>query len=190
MAREPVWIAVWRMNRVFPTVVAGLLGVNLIAFAVAGFLVTPRLERLEKDFVGLQQEYRKVRRGEETPNSRRRIFQQGREDLQTFRAALPPERDFTALLDDLFSMAGTAGLDIDRIDYDPEAVEGEGLLSYSLNFNVRGDYGQVKKFIFLIEHSPRLVAIEKLSLNKARETAAGQVALQLRLTTYFRMDER
>ncbi|AMV72777.1 hypothetical protein JCM30471_12930 [Desulfuromonas carbonis] len=188
MVRESLWAAIWRTNRVLPILIGILLLVSLAAAAVAFWYVGPQLAALENDFLRAQQNYRDARKSGEVDESPQGLFRRGLADLQTLAAAIPDRTDFTGLIGDLFAMAGQSRLAIDRVNYDPAPVKGEEeLLSYTVSFTVTGDYGQVKKFIYLIEHSPRLVAIEELNLN----TSSGaerpdQINLGLRLTTYFR----
>lgn len=187
MVRESLWEAIWRINRVLPAVIGILLLLNLAAAGVAIWYVGPQLATLENDFLRAQQNYRDARKSGEVDESPQGLFRRGLADLQTLSAAIPDRTEFTGLISDLFAMAGQSRLDIDRVNYAPAPVKGEEeLLSYTLSFNVSGDYGQVKKFIYLIEHSPRLVAIEELTLNSSEGQRPGQINLGLRLTTYFR----
>jgi len=188
MTRESLWAAIWRTNRVLPSIIGALLLLNLAAAGLAIWYVGPQLARLESDFLREQQSYRDARKSGEIDESPQGLFRRGLADLQTLAAAIPDRTEFTGLISDLFSMAGQSRLDIDRVNYAPAPVKGEDeLLSYTVSFTVTGDYGQVKKFIYLIEHSQRLVAIEELNLNTSSgEQRPGQINLGLRLTTYFR----
>lgn len=186
MARESFWTAVWRTNRLLPILIGVLVLCNLAALGLLQMVVGPRLESLDREFFNLQKSYREARRAEEGPRTIQNDYRRNLHDLDLFRAAIPEKSQLTGLIAELFSMAGNAGLTIDRIDYNPKPVEAEDLLSYSLTFNVSGDYGQIKKFIFLIEHSTRLIAIEQLGLNAPREAATKNISLRLGLTTYFR----
>lgn len=188
MAREPLWITAWRMNRMPPLIIGVLLVLNLAAWAVAILVVAPRQEELGQQLLDLQATYRAARQGDETPNALEAVYRSGRRDLQTFRDSIPPEEMLTGLIDELFTLSRQAGLQIERINYDPEELEKEKLRRYTLIFNVSGDYGQLKKFVYLIEHSPRLVAIEQLVLNAPRDVKPDRIGLRLSLTTYFRLD--
>ena len=186
MPRESIWIALWRINRPLPVLVGILLSLNLVAAGVALWYVGPHQARLEADFVQQQQSYREARATDQFDASPQGIFRQGLVDLHTLSGEIPDIDKFTGLLEDLFAMARKTNLAIDQVTYNPSPVKGEDLVSYSLAFAVSGDYGQVKKFIYLIEHSPRLVAIEALTLNSAGARTPGEINLGLNLTTYFR----
>lgn len=186
MPRESIWTALWRINRPLPILVGILLALNLVAGGIAVWYVTPRQQRLESDFVQRQQAYREARATSQFDASPQGIFHQGLADLDALSKEIPDIDKFTGLLEDLFVMARKANLAIDQVTYHPSPVKGEDLVSYSLGFSVTGDYGQVKKFIYLIEHSSRLVAIDTLTLNAAGGRTPGEINLGLSLTTYFR----
>lgn len=185
MEKESFWAALWRANRILPIITGGLLLVNLVVAGLAVWVVAPRLAASEQAYLARQQEYRDARSGE-VDNSPAGIYRRGRRDIKTFLDMIPEQASFTGLLKDLFGMAGKAGLAIDQVTYDPSPVKNEELLSYTLSFSVSGDYGKVKKFIFLIEHSPRVLVIDELNLKSVNEKLPGQITLGLRLTTYFR----
>jgi type IV pilus assembly protein PilO len=187
MAREALLQAVWRTNRILPIVLGLLLLVGVLLLGINSLVVTPRLENLERDFIRRQEAYRQARLAGESADTPEALFRQGQADLETFRQAIPPRGDFPALVGDVFDLAGITGLTIDRIEYAPKILESEGLLQYSLTFNVGGSYGQIKKFVYLLEHSTRLIAIEELALNSAQ--TPDTISLRLKLATYFRMDE-
>ena len=61
------------------------------------------------------------------------------------------------------------------------------LLQFSLNFNVMGNYEQIKKFVHSLEQSVRLITIKQISLQGAD---ADGVNLRLSLETFFRPGSR
>ena len=60
-------------------------------------------------------------------------------------------------------------------------------MRFELNFNVSGEYEQVKRFIHSLEQSSRLLAIKQIGLQGADDKA---VSLRLNLETYFRSGGR
>jgi type IV pilus assembly protein PilO len=190
MARESIILTAWRLNRNVPILIGGLVILNILAYAMTTYLVAPRLNALERLYIDRQAQVREARLSGQngaSAASPRGIYRQGEEDLGKFRAAIPSRAEFTALIGEVYSLAGKAGLSIDRIAYDPKEVTGRGLLRYSLNFSVRGDYGQIKRFVYSLEQSDRLIAIEELSLSGG-EAEEGEVNLRVRLSTYFKTD--
>jgi type IV pilus assembly protein PilO len=192
MARESILLTAWRLNRRIPILIVGLILLNIAAYVVMSNVVAPRLDALERRYIERQSQVREVRLTGQTgaaAGSPREIYRRGVEDLGQFRTAIPPRTEFTALIGEVFSLAGKAGLSIDRIGYDPKEVAGQELLRYTLDFSVSGDYGQIKRFVYSLEQSDRLIAIEELSLSGGEgKSKEGDVNLRVRLTTYFKTD--
>jgi len=96
---------------------------------------------------------------------------------------VPDYQEFTGLIDELLVLSSRARLNITQISYRSEMLKEAPLLQYSLDFTVTGDYEQLKKFIFALEQSVRLITIKQISLQSAEETG---VNLRLGLETFFR----
>jgi type IV pilus assembly protein PilO len=175
-----LFAAIWRVNRWLPLLVLGWLLINLALHGWLHFALSPRVEAQQRQLLHLQAEARQM--GGDNGDQ---ILRQSREDLQTFRQAIPPKSGLTALVQEIFTLAAQAGLVIERVSYQPREVAEQGLLHYGLTFSVGGSYGQLKKFIFSLEQSPRLLAIEDISLSGADHQT---VNLSIRLLTYFRPD--
>jgi hypothetical protein len=58
-------------------------------------------------------------------------------------------------------------------------------VQYGLNFQLEGSYDQIKHMIFLLENSPRTIAINKVQFQR-RTAQSGRVVLGLDLETWFR----
>jgi type IV pilus assembly protein PilO len=188
MARESIFLAAWRLNKAVPLLIGGLLLLNGAAYALMTYVVAPGIDDLERRYIERQSSVRQLRQAGAATGSPQEIYRRGVEDLEKYRAAIPSRTEFTALIGEIFSLAKKAGLSIDRISYDPKEIPDHDLLRYALNFSLGGDYGQVKKFVFSLERSERLIIIEELSLSGGGEPSQGDVNLRLRLSTYFRTD--
>ena len=189
MARESLLVAAWRFNRKYPLIILGLLLLNLAVYFLMVYLVTPWVGELERRFIEQQAQVRQTQQGLAALATPQTIFRRGQSDLQSFRDQVPLRSEFPALMSDLYLLARKAGLDIERITYDPKLLTEAELLRYGLVFAVAGDYGQVKRFVHSLEQSSRLIAIEEIALS-AGENEQGQssVLLRLRLSTYFKAD--
>ena len=143
-----------------------------------------RAEKLERQYISQQSEVRKAEQGGRSAESPLVVYARGNRDLQTFRQAIPTKKELTGLIGEIFSLASTSGLKIDRISYKPERLKDVRLLQYGLSFNVSGTYNQVKKFAHIIEQSSRLLTIDDMSLNTGQQ--GKDVDLKLNLTTFFR----
>lgn len=113
-------------------------------------------------------------------------IEQMEKDLLRFSDLVPPKQQFSDFLGELFQLSDQAKLKIDRISYQPKIDQEKGYLFYSLNFSVDGNYAQLKKFIHLLENSPRILVIDHIALNEKKDQASRIVSLQIKLTTVFR----
>ncbi len=179
--------AIWQQNRILPVLIGVLLVLNLAAFSLAEFYLVPRVSSLEQRLLDRQGQLRRQQQGRDPDTTLRTAYRQGREELERFQQAIPEKARFTLLIEDLFAMAHAAGLDIRQIDYSPKVIESNLLLSYTLVFSVGGSYEQIKKFVFALENSPRVIALDELSLSHA-EAEGQSVTMRLRFTTFFRAD--
>lgn len=181
---ERLIAAVWRTNRVFPSVIAALLLLNVLAYLGISQLFAPRVAELERRYIAAQADARQaIHRREQLATPQQR-YRKNEEDLQAFWKAIPPRAQFSELIREIFSISGEAGLTIERISYEPKA-EGS-VLRYALAFSVGGNYGQIKKFIHALEQSPRIIAIEELALSGKEASEGEPVSLRVRLSTYFK----
>jgi type IV pilus assembly protein PilO len=186
MDRESILLIAWRLNRVLPLLVGALLLLNVVAYLALNYLASPQRDALEKQLADLQAKVRQARQADADAKTPAEIYRRGEADLQNFRAVIPLKGEFPALLGEIFSLAGQAGLTIDQISYQPKEEEGQGLLRYGLAFSVHGDYSQVKRFIYSLEQSERLIVIDGLALSGGRESGEAMVELRLQLATFFR----
>jgi type IV pilus assembly protein PilO len=187
MGKESFFLAAWRLNKGFPVGIAVLLVFNIVAFALITFFISPRIDALEREYIGLQAQVRQGRLAGQQSQNPQAIYRNGKEDLKKFWEAIPPKTEFTALIGEIFSLAQNAGLGIDQITYTPKEEE-KGLLSDALAFTVTGTYQQIKKFIFSLEQSRRLIALEEISLSGGEQSGQEQVSLRLKLSTYFKTE--
>lgn len=104
--------------------------------------------------------------------------------LQEFHSTIPNQNELPALIEELFSYAAKLNISIEQVNYQPHVLERHGLLQYDLNFQLEGSYDQIKHMIFLLENSPRIIAINKLRFH-SRTAGSGKVVLGLDLETYF-----
>ncbi|WP_020676038.1 type 4a pilus biogenesis protein PilO [Geopsychrobacter electrodiphilus] len=111
------------------------------------------------------------------------------EDLEHFYQIIPQRSGLGNFIGRIYSYAGDAGIDIAQISYVAKPVETTKLLSYTLNFGVSGSYPQLKKFIYLLENSPSVLILDKISLNSHHQEKNDVVGLQIELKTFFQGGE-
>ena len=169
-----------------PVALAVLCVLNIVSYLLVTGMYKKRAEQLERQYISQQSEVRKAEHGGRAAESPLVVYARGNRDLKVFRQAIPPKRELTGLIGEVFSLAAASGLKIDQIKYKPEQLGDMRLLQYGLSFNVTGNYSQVKKFTHKIEQSSRLLTIDDMSLNSGQQ--GGEVDLKLNLTTFFRAD--
>ncbi|BCA80175.1 type 4a pilus biogenesis protein PilO [Desulfuromonas sp. AOP6] len=185
MAREHLILTAWKQNKLWPSLLMVLLLANIALFVAETQVIAPKVTRLEEQLIKNQAEARLVRQQGANAATPENTLARGRQELQSFREAIPDKESFSELIGDISILASRADLEIDQITYAPEEKPEENLLIYSLSFTVSGSYRQLKKFIHSLEHSPRLIVIHELSLSGSSEKQQESVRMQIRLSTYF-----
>lgn len=181
MNRKSVLVAVWSAHRLLLLGLGSFFGLNILLFSLLYFGIAPKLAQTERELALLQQQLR--RNDTVAPQQ---AYAEGLKDYERFRALLPSLRNFSELIGDLYSLAEQCNLEISQIGYTQKELSETGLLAYALRFSLTGTYDELKRFIYGLEESKRLVVIEQVTLNTAKgEEGAALVSLNLSLTTYF-----
>jgi len=180
--------AAWRISRALPIAVAVVLLLNLAGYLTITMLLEPRNQRNLRAVDSKQRQVSAAQQQAGEIFTPQKAYYEKEKQLETFEQGMAAKTDFTGLIRELFSFAQTAGLDIDQIKYSPKELETGGILEYGINFDVTGSYAQLKRFIFELEQSPRLLTIDEVVLTKRGEGNLASVGLRLKLTTFFRED--
>jgi type IV pilus assembly protein PilO len=178
----------WKVHRSALLFLAVLVVLNLSLFVALEKLVVPRVAEQEGLFLKQQAEIRKLlhNKGGEARNPEQ-LYVLASQDISRFQQAVPEYQEFTGLIEELLVLSSQAGLNITQIGYSSTELKESPLLKFSLNFNVSGSYGQVKKFIHSLEQSVRLITIKQISLQGSDDKG---VSLRLSLETFFRSGSR
>ncbi|WP_321530861.1 type 4a pilus biogenesis protein PilO [uncultured Desulfuromonas sp.] len=178
--------ALWQGYRIRTVLVLILLIAVFVTASLQNFRFAPELQDLRDQKLSLQQQVRQrdMAPAVTTDLTAKRL----RHQMERFYEHIPERRDFSVFLGELYSWADDAGLVIDRITFNPQIDPANKLLCYALRFHVMGDYGRIRRFVYLLEYAPRLLIIEKISLVEGRNDSANDasVGLQIDLITYFR----
>jgi type IV pilus assembly protein PilO len=178
----------WKSQRGLLLLLGTLLALNLLLFVVLEQWIVPQVAEQESRFLQRQTEVRQLMRKQgRTAITPEQLYVLTSQDTVKFQQAVPDYQDFTGLIEELLILSNRAGLDITRISYSSEELKKSPLLKLSLNFNVVGDYKQLKKFINSLEQSVRLITIKQISLQGANDDG---VNLRLSLETFFRTGSR
>ena len=178
----------WSSHRSSLYLLGGLLTLNVLLLVALDQFVVPRVTAQETRFMQRQAEVRQLlhkQRG--AANSPEQKYVLASQDLSRFLQAVPKYQEFTGLIEELLVLSGRAHLDISRVSYTSGKLKKSSLLQFGLNFNVAGDYEQVKKFIHSLEQSVRLITIKQISLQSVDDDG---VNLRLSLETFFQPGSR
>jgi len=97
-------------------------------------------------------------------------------------AGIPAQKDMPLLVKELEQMAKRLNLAVAAINYDiPQRESGE-LAMLSFSFPVEGRYPDIKRFIYEVETSGRIIGIQNVTMDSNQ----GRVKLQMKLLTYVR----
>lgn len=159
-----------RLQAVFLALAALLLAAALVFLA----LVRP----LSRDLEGQRQRIAGMRRD----ISSAVLFEQQQKSVGAISTAVLTQKDMPLLVKELAQKARTAGLSVGSVDYEIPRSGGGGLARLVFQFPVAGRYPDLKRFIFELETSSRMLGIEELQLKSGRT----KVDLDLKLVTYVR----
>lgn len=173
----------WENHRNTLVLLVALLVLNVLFYVVVEEFLTPRVVDKEQKYLKRQAEVRDILHNQaSSATSPEQLYVLGSQDLSEFNQSIPPYLEFTALIEELLILSEDAGLNIAQITYNSEATENNQFLRLNLSFSVSGDYVDIKKFIYSLEQSARLLAIKQISLQSESSQA---VNLRLALETYF-----
>lgn len=143
----------------------------------------PKMEMLRDEWLKQrEQEGRGV-----TLQSRDILYKNGLADLAKFRDRIYRKSNFAKFIGELYDIAAINSLELASITYKPSFNKEEQLLNYQLSLTVSGKYYQLKKFINDLGASANILVIDSISLASSG-ASADTVQLQIRITSYFKME--
>ncbi|HTP64009.1 MAG TPA: type 4a pilus biogenesis protein PilO [Geobacteraceae bacterium] len=161
--------------------IAILILVDAVLYIYCSAYLEPRLGLLQ-----LKWSEKRLETARSTSLDNATVYRQGIADLAAWRARIYPKKDFARFIGELFETASNSSLKVGAITYKPDMVKDEGLLAYSIGFNVSGKYAAIKSFIADLERLREIVVIDNISLTgKGTEES---VDMKLQLTAYFRVE--
>lgn len=110
------------------------------------------------------------------------LFQKQHRELAGLKAGIPEQKDMPLLVKDLVQTARNLHLVVSPINYDIPKRSGDELVLLAFTFPAEGRYADIKRFIYEVETSDRLVGIQDLKL----DSNEGRVKLDLKLVTYVK----
>lgn len=161
---------------------------NVAAFAVYTVGYGGRIDALDNT-IETQEETLKSLAAEERSAqamlARVRTNEQQVEQLYTERLSTRRSR-LTGVTAEVKSLAQKAGLVPRAFNYPEETIQEFGLIRRSFVFNVEGTYGELRRFISLIELSRSFLSIDEMSVSGSESDA--ELKISLRLSTLFAQD--
>ena len=157
--------------RVIAALCAGLVTLNVLVYA---FAVVPAAERLTAS----RHQQADLRR----EHAEALLFQKQRQVFTGLMAGIPTQKDVPLMIKELAQTARRLNLSMDAISSDIPTQGVGGLTMLTFIFPAAGTYADVKRFIYEIETSSRMVGIQDLKLASEK----GRVKLQMKLVTYIR----
>ena len=97
-------------------------------------------------------------------------------------AGVPSQRDMPLLVKEFVQTARQLKLRVASVNYDIPKRAGGELTMITFSFPAEGRYPEIKRFIYDVETSDRLIGIQDLKL----ESEKGNVKLALKLMTYVK----
>jgi len=174
----------WAENRGKILLLVFLSGVFVAIQLWRSFWIEPKIAEARQELRTLQVDLRKARQQESIGGGA--LIADRSDDVENFYKMVPPVEGLGSFIGRLYSYADSAGIDIEKVSYDTEELDTLSLQQYSLSFDVSGSYTQIKKFVHLLENSPSLLVLDKISLAGARKKDREVVTLQMQMQTYFK----
>lgn len=168
----PAWLRENKRLRTASLLCAGLLFADLLLYYVLIAPAAGGLSARELQYAELRK-----RRTEAV------LFEKQKQALAGLRAGMPAQKDMPLLVKDLVLTARRLNLKVGPINYDIPKRSGEEIALLSFSFPAEGKYGDIKRFIYEVETSTRLVGIQDVKLESDR---GGRVKLQMKLLTYIK----
>jgi Tfp pilus assembly protein PilO len=159
--------------------VAALLGLVLIVLnlLVYGVVVAPAARQLAADrqqYGALKKEYADAV-----------LFQKQKRLFAGLTSGIPAQKDVPLLIKDLVQAARRQHLSVEAINSDIPTPASGGLTMLTFTFPASGAYADIKRFIYEVETSDRIVGIQDVKMSSEK----GRVRLQMKLVTYIRGEQ-
>jgi Tfp pilus assembly protein PilO len=113
-------------------------------------------------------------------------LEKSRKDLERFRSDVlsTRQKNMIEVQYELARLARQFNINMERVQYENEALEDESLERMAMVVPLAGGYSNLRKFVQAVEQSQKFLVLERVALETGQE---GGVLLQLNITlaTYF-----
>ncbi len=170
--RAPQWLR--ENSRKLMPVMLVCVGLFCADLLIYGALIAPASVRLQ----AMETQSAELRRR----HAEAVLFREQRQLFAGIMAGIPAQKDMPILVKDLVQTAKRMNLSVSGVKYDMPSRAGAELAMLSFSFPAKGRYSDIKRFIYNVETSDRLVGIQELKLGEDR----GAVSADMKLITYVK----
>jgi Tfp pilus assembly protein PilO len=110
------------------------------------------------------------------------LFKNQKSSFSGILAGIPAQKDMPLLVKDLVQTARRLNLSVSSVRYDiPKRTSGE-LATLAFSFPAEGRYADLKRFVYDVETSDRIVGIQEMRMDSDQ----GKVKMEMKLLTYIK----
>jgi Tfp pilus assembly protein PilO len=170
--QAPHWLA-GGINRLRTAMVvfAALVCLDLLVY---GLMVVPSVARLKTGETAAVELRRR--------HAEAVLFKKQRPLFTGIMAGMPTQNDMPLLVKDFVQKARQLNLSVASVTYDMPRRAGNELAMLVFSFPAEGRYPDIKRFIYYVETSDRLVGVKALKLTSEK----GRVKMDMKLVTYVK----
>jgi Tfp pilus assembly protein PilO len=125
-------------------------------------------------------------RNERDRIARFKTYQQAHEEVTKLIARATTRDDLPQVVTTMAGLAKRHGLKIPEIKYQPERVDLKDFQKVALTFSLAGPYADVRRFLDALEKSSPFLAVESLTLARAKAKEGGDLEVQVKVAAYLR----
>ena len=167
-------VSALRKKLALPVVLCAAVAVlDLLLFIL---LVTPAAARLETATVATTDLKRR--------NAEAVLFQRQKTTFSGMAAGIPSQKDVPIVIRDIVQTARKLNLAVGAVNSDIPSTGNQGMAQLTFLVPVAGSYSDIKRFIYSMESTDRLIGIRDLSLKADK----GRVSMSINLVTYIKGD--
>lgn len=169
-----VYLPILREEKGLRAAAISFVGLLCLCILLYALVTAPALLRLK----GLEEKYAEIRKR----HAEAVVFQKQKESFAGLKDGIPTQKDMPLLVKDLVQSARNLNLAVSSVNYEIPKKDESGFTMLSFTFPAEGPYSAVKRFIYEVETSDRLIGIQDLGLDADR----GRVKLQMKILTYIK----
>jgi Tfp pilus assembly protein PilO len=163
---------------------------NIGVYLLAVYPLRLKVASSERRAAAAHQTLASAQRDERAARARLSLTEQAQKDLDTFYREVLPS-DLTAArrqtYEQLATLAHEHNLSIRTRSYGVDESYKGSLERLNIAMVLKGDYADMRDFVYDLENTPEFVAIENISVLSTAQVEEG-LTLTLNLTTYYRSE--